>query len=479
MMKSNHTFSTVRGKIQEGLAKTGVASLALGVARQGEIVWESGFGWADREQRRPATAHTLYSLASISKPISATGLMVLVQRGLLDLDRPVNDYLGTTGVTAKLGAVGDATVRRIANHTSGLPVHCQFFYEDEPFRPPYRDESIRRYGNLVGPPGEAYQYANLGYGILDHLISRLSGKPYKDFMRESVFIPLDMPHTSVDLLPGHEGQTAVRYGPDGMPLPWYDFDHPGASAVWSSAHDLVRFGMMHLKAHLPDQTAILEDATIDATQEPTAEVSPGSGYGIGWRIDGDNFGYRTVGHDGSMGGVRTRLLLVPSEGIAVAVLTNGQSELPARIISEVLSVLLPEYGRSYRSKVETEASDGRPSKEDPFRPVEILLGVWEGYVETYRNRTPLRIECQSDGDIHVRLGKGLETLLNEPRFKDGRLTGRTMGQIDTEDAMRHPHHLIVNLKLRGDRLTGVVTSSGTPKGRSGNALSHWTELAKG
>ena len=106
-------------------------------------------------------------------------------------------------------------VRRVANHTSGLPLHYQFFYADEPYRVPPRDETIRRYGNLVTAPGEHYQYTNLGYGVLDYVIERTSGKRYADFMREEVFLPLGLTHTSIDIGPGLEPHQAIRYTPRG------------------------------------------------------------------------------------------------------------------------------------------------------------------------------------------------------------------------------------------------------------------------
>ena len=469
------TFAEVRQFIRTQLVETGVPSVAVAVAQNGEILWEEGFGWAVREDRTPATPHTLYSLASISKPITATGLMVLKARGLIDLDRPANDYLGNAALTARIGSVADATVRRVANHSSGLPLHCHFFYADESCDPPPRDETIRRYGALVTPPGERYQYANIGYGILDHLITRLSGKPYADFMREEIFIPLNLPRMSVNIAPGLEKYQAARYAPNGLPLPFYTFDHPGASAVWASAHDLVRFGMFHLKAHLPDQRPVLSDTAIDEMQVPTVETGDHAGYGIGWRVVSDDNGYKTVGHDGSMGGVRTRLLLVPSENLAVVVLANAQTDLPIRMTAEILSVLLPGYAEARAQKDAERAKADRPA-EPAFRSPSHLLATWAGTVHTDNGEIPFSLQFQEDGDIHARLGNQLETLINTSRFNNNILTGRLCGSIGTEDAAKHPYHLQVNLTLRGDALNGVLTVISTPSGRSGNALSHWTEL---
>jgi CubicO group peptidase (beta-lactamase class C family) len=465
-------FDAVRDFIRRQLVETGAPSVAVAAARDGRIVWEEGFGWADRENRLAASAGTPYSLASISKPFTATALMILCQSGKVGLDQPVNRYLGGARLTAKIGDAAQATVRRVANHTSGLPLHYQFFYEDEPYRKPPMEESIRRYGILVRPPGEHYQYSNIGYGILDYLISRVSGKAYPDFMREEVFIPLGLTRTAVGIPPGLERQQAVRYGPDGLPLPFYDFDHPGGSAIYSSAHDLVRFGMFHLKAHLADQKAILSDETIERMQQPTAQAGGAGGadrgYGAGWFIE-KRGGYRTVGHSGGMGGVATLLLLVPSEKIAVAVLTNTGGSLPADIAGQILAAMLPGF----------KAAPGAKSPEPkPFQPPAELAGDWKGNIETHTRELPLTLRIQPSGDIHVELAGQLQTLLNDADFQAGNLTGRFRGDIGTEDASRRPHFISLDVVLRGDTLNGAATAVSLPGRRAGNALTSWVELKR-
>lgn len=99
--------------------------MALAVARDGKILWEEGFGLADREKNISATEHTVYALASISKALTATGLMILVERGLIDMNSPINDYLGEAKLQARVGDAAKATVRRVTCHTSGLPLHSK------------------------------------------------------------------------------------------------------------------------------------------------------------------------------------------------------------------------------------------------------------------------------------------------------------------------------------------------------------------
>jgi CubicO group peptidase (beta-lactamase class C family) len=412
--------------------------------------------------------------------------MILKERGLLDLDRPINDYLGDAKLTARVGDAADATVRRVANHTAGLPLHYHFFYDDEPYLRPPMEETIRRYGNLITAPGERFQYSNLGYGILDRMIARLSGKSYPDFMRQEVFLPLGMTRASVDIGAGLEPFQAIRYGADGIRYPFYDFDHSGGSAVFCSAHDLVRFGMFYLKAHLEDQKVILSDETIDQMQINTASPGETNGYGVGWGINENDRGYRSVSHGGGMGGVNTNLLLIPSEHIAVAVLSNGCSELPFTLTADILAALFPTYAEKLAEQQSEQAKQNESPPEPEFAPPAELLGAWKGSVQTYQGDIPLALWFKETGDIHAQLGSQLKTLVNKAQLDKGFLGGRMLGTIPTPDASRRPHEVYLDLKLRDQVLNGAVYAvtpyedgeGGAPDKRPGYALAYWTELTK-
>lgn len=479
--KSAPNFDRIIDQIKKELVEQSLPSLAVAVAREGELLWEEAFGWADREKRIPATPHTMYSLASISKPITTTGLMLLKERGKLDLDAPMNDYLGEAKLRAWVGDAQEATVRRVASHTSGLHLHYHFFYEDEPYRRPPMDETVRRYGHLVAPPGERYYYSNLGYGLLDDAVSRLSGLSYPDFMRREVFLPLGMTRSSVDIAPGLEEFTATRYGTDGVGYPFYDFDHPGASAVYCSAHDLVRFGLLHLNTLLPDQKAILSPEALGEMQTavPLSDDSS-SGYGIGWRVDEDDCGYRSISHSGGMGGVSTGLKLIPSEKIAVATLCNAGSGLPFQIGDEILGALLPRYAKELKKrKKENELKEKSP-EEEGYRPDPVLIGEWKGIIHTYKGALPFTLRFKEDGDVHAHIDEGwrLTTLVNRPSYKDGIFSGIMAGDLGTDDVNKRRYRLRLDFKPRGDTLTGAVIAvsescgEAAPGKRCGNALSH-------
>ena len=359
---------SVRALVRRVMSEHAVPSVSVAAAKDGQIVWEESFGLANRERHVGATPTTMYSLASISKPFTATGLMLLVERGAVALDAPADDYLGAAKLTAFEGKARDATVRRIANHTSGLPTHYRFFYGDEADRPEASDEVIRRYGILVAPPGTRATYSNRGFGSLENIIARASHAPYDAFMRREVFGPLALARTAVVTSPISGDTVAERYDRHGQPIPWYDFDHRGASAVYASAHDLVRFGMFHLKNHLSDQRPILRDSTLDAMHNANARHAPKVGYGVGWRTHYDDFGYTSIGHTGGMPGVSTMLRLYPEENAAIVVLTNSANNASVGEIARALTAaLLPRYAEHLRA-APAPVADTPPRAPPPISP---------------------------------------------------------------------------------------------------------------
>jgi len=505
----DHNFDKLRDLIRSRMVEQGIPSLAVSVARNGEIIWEEAFGWADIERRLPATIHTPYSLASVSKPITTTAIMKLVEAGRIDLDKPVNDYLSPgSQLNVWIGDPKEVTVRRLASHTSGLTGQMNFYMESERGQMPPREESIRRYGNIITPPGERYQYANFGFGILDHIVARVSGLSFADFLRHEIFLPLGMNRSSLDIAPelapyaasryhgeGNQGFGVIasdgayassRYDGEGKPIPFYEMDHPGASSVWGSVHDLVRFGLFHLRQRLPDQRAILSDQTILSMQQSAVRmtnVSPSdlnlratSQYGIGWVIDQDELDHR-ISHGGGMMGTASKILLIPEHGIVIATASNTFAPLAYTIERDILAELLPEYAAKFAQDDESRAKSDQVggSSEGKF-PVEELTGEWRGTLHTYEKELPIELSFMPTGGVHAKIGDQMSSLVNGARFAEGCLTGKMMGSVETADANRRPrhplHHLVLDLKMRGPSLNGAIVSV------AGTMLAHWTELHK-
>jgi len=498
-MKSDSTISirtiikdSLFYKVRENMIKMvqngETPSLSVAVAKDGKIIWEESFGLADRKKKTPATPHTMYSIASTSKPITATGLMILVERGLIKLNESVNTYIAPAQLTAYEGNASDATVKHLLNHTAGLPLHYSYFYEDESYRKPDMAESIKRYGIMVHPPGETFEYSNFGFGILDYIVEKVSGQTFPDFMKNEVFQPLGMTHSSVNIGPGLEEYAATRYEQDNSPIPFYDVDHAGASSVYSSAHDLLKFGMFHLKDRLPDQKLILDnDAVDEMPNEKDKEAvnwtkETKSGYTLGWMVNNNNNGYATVSHGGGMPGVVSSFNLVPSENIVIVILSNSLNFRVFGFFDEISSAMLPKYKKNLEKNRERKQPEPEPESANPLSE---LHGRWEGTVRTYDGEMPIIMEFQDDGDVHVLMNQSggsnemliLETLLNNVEYKDNNLTGQFYGTIATNDAKRHPHNVLVNMKLKGKRLVGYASAYSTTK-RVHFGLSSYISLTK-
>lgn len=408
-------LDAVRAKIRELVVSAGVPSITLAVAKRGRIVWEEGFGYADVERRTPTTGTTLYSMASVSKPIAATGVMKLVEQGKIDLDRPANDYLGTARITGLAGDAAGATVRRLLSHTSGLPLHYRFFYEGGAVKRPTMDVAISRYAIAVYPPAAVYNYSNLGFGVLEEIVARVSGRSFEDFMRDEVFRPLGMTTTTIGTGAGFMN-AAVRYNAARKPIAFYDFDHRAASAVYTSARELVRFGMFHLKSRLRDQRPVLADRTIDAMQRVATPGDTSAGYGLGWGI-GTEQGHRVVSHTGGMPGVSTTLKLYPEHGVVIAVLANAGTPIPHRAAYYVAGAVLPGYDARLADR---PPAPGAASVA--FAAPSELWGEWTGTIRMYDGATvPLTLLIRPD--VHVRLGteNALWTVLNGASFRENRL----------------------------------------------------------
>jgi CubicO group peptidase (beta-lactamase class C family) len=468
-------FAAARRVIDSIMTASQLPSVAIAVAREGTVLWEEGFGMANRERKVPASAHTAYSLASISKPFTATGLMKLVEKGRVSLNRPVNDYLGAVKLRAFEGKAASATVQHVLTHTAGLPLHYQFFYADGGYAPPTTDETIRRFGVLTYRSGAGYQYSNLGFGLLDYVIRRQSGLTYGEYMRREVFDPLGLTHTSVGPKAGLESETAERYGTDDRPIPYYTFDHPGASEVYSSAHDLVRFGMFHLGDSLSGQQAVLTAATRRAMQRDVAMEGAGATRGLGWAIRADEYGWRRVSHTGGMPGVSTVLALYPAARVAIVVLTNkAVPGATGRIAQELAAAVLPTYEDKLRAALARAPSP-------PVTPDwTSLKGSWSGYVRSYGDSVAVEVVVDSAGPRDARAGPLRAERPQNASWSGGTLAFTMPSPLKAADIARQPHVLSFALRARGDTLAGYAAAvSGTPQAtRQYFALSSYARLVR-
>lgn len=461
-------FTAVGGLIRAEVQKSTVPSVSVSVAEHGKIVWEASFGWADPEKKIAAAPDTVYALASATKPLTATAVMVLAQRRAINVEGPV------TGLPFLLRPLDktwpEARVKNLLNHTSGLPTYFNLLFPDEvtPLRP--LDESVRRYGILVHPPGSQFEYSNLGYGILDHLVARASGQTFGRFMQDAVFGPLGMEHTSIG--PPTDPNRAIATAYDAQlkkPLPHFFSDTVGAAEAYSTAHDMATFAMLHLKDPAVGRKTILSPESVDQMQQgfeahASYHYYGGARYGFGWFLSDERPGYKTVWHNGGGPGASTSIKLVPEKDVAVVVLMNSfNEELCSLFTDSLLHAILPE---------QPAHSAGEAASYKPYAPEAGWLGKWSGELETPEAKIQFEMTFQPDGDVHVSfLDYGLKSfltghspvphtmLLNFAGTDGDQLVGILGGRLPSADLSRSVDHLNkLTLVRKGEILRGFITA---------------------
>lgn len=339
------------------------ASMSVAVVRGGKPLYAKAFG--DAAPGRPATVDTAYLVASVTKPVTATAVCRAAEAGLLDLDAPVESYLG--GISLPRNGFGAPSVRDVLMHRAGLGTYYDFYYDGE--RVPPLAETVARFGGLYREPGSGFEYSNLGYGLLDEVLRQVTGVPAAEYVRAQVFEPSGM--TSAHIGPSYVGggAHAVRLASDGREYPAYDTSHPGGSLLWATAGDLARFAY----AQVCGDDALLSPAMRAAALDPLP-WNRFRGYGMGWIVT--NGEPVSIGHSGGMGGVTSMLVAVPSADLAVCVLTN-MSDSPA--MSAVFRMVLEELVPGYV-----------PVTGEP-EPTLLPDGTWRGVVTDGDAELPVRV----------------------------------------------------------------------------------------
>jgi CubicO group peptidase (beta-lactamase class C family) len=469
-------FHEVREFIKQGVADHRAPSVAVAVIRDDKLIWAEGFGLADIEANRAANADSIYLMASVSKPIAATGLMLLLDEGKIDLDKPANDYLPRAKLTARVGDAQDMTVRRLLNHTSGMPVHVNFFRDG--IAPPSRDVTISRYGFAHQPPGARYEYCNLAYGIIDYITALQAGATWREFMDVKLYDAVGMTHTSDRVRPGLEGNATAQYRHDlagrFVRVPDYGFDHDGASAVWSSANDLSRFLRLHLNDGVLDGKRCFREGTLRAMRQSSATRLPDKpemGYGLGFFVE-PYMGQDSFGHSGGMPGVATRIRAFPKDRAGFVLLTNASAygspnaaDFREEICQRITRVLFPDAPQPPAPEKEKERPPGSPGE---------FQGKWRGIFAHYDGDVPLSLDVAEDGVIQAGFGSVNPVKLTRSSFANDLLTGQMEAVLNTQPS----HHGNVMLEFRLRRDHGSLTGLCVARAEGYLTLSHWIKLEK-
>jgi CubicO group peptidase (beta-lactamase class C family) len=475
------TFKDIRQKVISDVEKGIIPSVSISVAKDGIVIWQEAFGWADKAQKRAATPETIYSLASLTKPLTATGVMLLAEKGKIDLNESIEKYISPLTLKSYAYDSQKVTVKHLLNHTSGLPTHFNYFYADENARPPSFEETLDRYGFIINEPGTSFKYSNLGYGLLGFTISKISQMPLESFMENEIFVPLGMNRTTFNIESFNKENLATRYDSQGNALPGSQCDTPAAGHAYSTSVDLMRFAFYLLGNEIKGSKSILSKDSIkrmisehsDSSKNPYEENAY---YCLGFFYRQHKAGFTEVWHEGGWDGASSLLKIIPEENVAVVTLINTfNSEYVTEITNKIIAAMVGSYK-------DEEFTSGPPNRIASKIPDE-LLGSWKGEIKTYAGPVPIMMNFNQGGHIGVSIGdQNNWSHLYIIDLTDLRIFGSCAGDIPTDDTKRYPHEIRLSIKKEGEKLIGEATAvprwNQVKQTRMYAALSHYVELIK-
>jgi serine beta-lactamase-like protein LACTB, mitochondrial len=322
------------------MAANSVPGISVAVVLDGELVWSQGFGMADLENFVPATSFTLFRLGSISKPITATAILQLAERGKLDLDAEVQKYC-----PAFPKKEWPITTRELLGHLGGIrhynPDGKGDIPDDSAKHFASMEESLQVFAGdpLVAKPGTKFHYSTYGYTVLGCILEGATSEKYVDYVKENIFEPVGMAETQADnffaIVPHrsrwyHKDKSGVVQNAGVLDS---SYKIPGGGLI-SSADDMAQFEAAILANKL------LKPATREQMWTPQKAVDgPQNGYALGWGTQ-KKYGLALVEHTGGQQGTSTAIILVPERRAGIVVLANMDNVDAGALSTDILKIVL-------------------------------------------------------------------------------------------------------------------------------------------
>lgn len=342
--------SSLDNFITAHMAAENISGLSAVLVRDNAIIWYGNYGLADRDANIPVTDSTIFMLASVSKTITGTALMQLVEDGLVGLDDPVNDHISFT-VANPNHPDSVITVKQLLTHTSSIADNWDImpYTVGDPTTPlgeflfNYLDASGANYDPLLNynsfAPNSTHQYTNIGIALAGYLVEAVSGIPFNTYCNQNIFQPLCMDNTAwflseldTTLVARPYSHSGGVYTDEGL----YGYaDYPDGM-LRTTALSLAKFMYAHMNYGNFDGTQLLDSSTVAYMHSQVVPaIEPEQG--IVFFSFTDDYGSWT-GHGGGDLGVRTDMFFDVATNTGLIILTNGEGDyLP--ILTEILDAL--------------------------------------------------------------------------------------------------------------------------------------------
>jgi len=463
-----------------------IGCLSILVAREGEVLWEQGLGWADAENERPASSDTAYPVASVSKSLTGLAASLLVADGRLDLETPVAEVLTSFRVATGSWVKEPLRVRDLARMTAGMPHGGVYWVRDAPATARAGSQAaVRAFAVVDEEPGRTFRYSNWTSGVLEAVVQDVSGESLEGFLHRRVFEPLGMGATRAAPAAGDLHLARVRSGGhvfDVAPL----LTPSGGQGFYSSAKDLARLAAAHLDPERCREQGLDPAALAASRAAPDGGTAGPGGYWMGWgRFSSEGATFELAnGQDFDM----TSCMLLCPERKAVAIcLTNTQwwgapgGERVADVVARrAMDALVPGRDRAYEeARRRYESGDGRP--REAAAGAEIPgEGEWTGTLRLAG--TDLDAMLTLDSRSSATLTFGPIVARGQVHASEGRLEGSLLpsGTLDFFGETSALDELSIRLTPFGpDRLCGsALLGIGAPERKTHGSGAALLELSR-
>ncbi len=303
-----------------------VPAISIAVVDHGHVILTKGYGLADVEHSAPATADTVYRIASLSKSVTAAAAMKLVEAGKLDLDAPIQKYCPAFPLKP-----WPITTRELLSHQSGIRDYRNDAESINTRHYPSINEALAQFANDPPDfePGSKMQYTSYGYIALGCVMEGASGTTYDRYMRQAIFEPAEMPSTRLDdvfaIIPHRAHGYAISPKGELQNAIFVDVSNkPPGSGINSTAHDMGNFVAALYAGKIVSQSRLDQMLTPAHTHDGKATI-----YGLGFFLGGpisSYHGLQEAGHGGDQQGVSSVLYLLPQAKFGVVMLSNLEGE---------------------------------------------------------------------------------------------------------------------------------------------------------
>ena len=318
--------------------KNDMPGCAVGVVRDGRLVYKRGFGMANLDYDVPNTPSTRFNLASVSKPFTAMSIALLAQQGKLSLDDDIRKHVPEMPKYDET-----VTIRHLIHHTSGIREYQALVLfgglgTDNAYSPKAILNTLARQKNISFKPGSKYQYSNSGYFLLGIIVERVSGKSLRAFAEENIFKPLGMKNTlffdnRFEVVKNRAH--GYQVGPDkSIRARSSLFDLVGGGGVLTTVEDLYLWDQNFYEPKVGNKELISM-----MTTPGTLNSGEKQNYAFGfWR--GEYKGLPIIRHSGNMSGYRAQILSFPEQKFTVIALSNNSTIFPSVIVNKLADIYL-------------------------------------------------------------------------------------------------------------------------------------------